>query len=163
MCMLLKAPCYVLCEDISFTYLYPRGDHKNTEWGILFEHNPGKKSPSSPENEYSDSGILTYRIFSYLLTLRYEINDGYYDSFHFTQKYNTILGGNGAQLSGGQKQRIALARALVRNPLILLLDEATSALDAESEAYVQEALERVIYDDVINGNIFRVTDLCAGN
>ena len=47
-------------------------------------------------------------------------------------------------MSGGQKQRIAIARALVRNPQILLLDEATSALDTESEAVVQDALNKVM-------------------
>ena len=45
------------------------------------------------------------------------------------------------RLSGGQRQRIAIARALLKNPPLLLLDEATSALDAESERFVQQALE----------------------
>ena len=53
------------------------------------------------------------------------------------------MGERGAQLSGGQKQRVAIARGLVNNPKILLLDEATSALDTESEAIVQDALDRV--------------------
>ena len=57
--------------------------------------------------------------------------------------YDTEVGERGVTLSGGQRQRIAIARAILRNTPILLLDEATSALDSESEAFIQEALEKL--------------------
>ena len=51
------------------------------------------------------------------------------------------LGEGGSGLSGGQRQRLAIARALMRDPLVLILDEATSQIDAESEAQISAAID----------------------
>ncbi|KAG0522528.1 hypothetical protein BDA96_07G044900 [Sorghum bicolor] len=61
--------------------------------------------------------------------------------------YGTVVGDKGSQLSGGQKQRIAIARTILKRPVILLLDEATSALDGESERVVMSSLGAKVWKD----------------
>ncbi|MEX0806237.1 MAG: ABC transporter ATP-binding protein [Candidatus Binatia bacterium] len=52
----------------------------------------------------------------------------------------------GSNFSGGERQLLALARVLVFRPEILVMDEATSSVDTETEALIQDALERVMRD-----------------
>lgn len=62
----------------------------------------------------------------------------------FPDGYDQLVGERGVTLSGGQRQRIAIARVMLERPKVLILDEASSSLDAESEALVQDALDRVM-------------------
>jgi ATP-binding cassette, subfamily B, bacterial len=58
--------------------------------------------------------------------------------------YATLVGERGVKLSGGERQRVALARAFLADAPVLILDEATSSLDSESEALIQQAMERLM-------------------
>ena len=63
---------------------------------------------------------------------------------HLPKGYGTLVGERGVKLSGGERQRVALARAFLADAPVLILDEATSSLDSESEALIQEAMERLM-------------------
>ena len=52
----------------------------------------------------------------------------------------------GSRLSIGQRQLIAFARALLVDPRLLILDEATSSVDIQTEAHIEEALQRLLAD-----------------
>lgn len=61
----------------------------------------------------------------------------------FPQQYATVVGERGLKLSGGEKQRVAIARTILKDPMIILLDEATSALDTQTERNIQSSLMKV--------------------
>jgi ABC-type multidrug transport system fused ATPase/permease subunit len=78
-------------------------------------------------------------------------------------RYDTMVGERGITLSGGQRQRIAIARAVLRNPLILILDDATSSVDPDTEITIFENLKRSLKDSIIIMISLRTSALSFAN
>lgn len=57
--------------------------------------------------------------------------------------YDTLVGERGLKVSGGEKQRIAIARMLLKRPIIMIFDEATSSLDSTAEQAIIGALNEI--------------------
>ncbi len=55
----------------------------------------------------------------------------------------------GVNLSGGQRQRLAMARCIVRDPLIYLFDDSFSALDYTTDARLRAALAERTQDRTV--------------
>lgn len=61
----------------------------------------------------------------------------------------TEVAQGGNNFSGGQKQRLAIARALVRKPLVYLFDDSFSALDFRTDARLRQALQKETQDATV--------------
>ena len=59
------------------------------------------------------------------------------------QGYDSPVSERGSSFSTGQRQLLAFARTVASQPKILILDEATANIDSETEALVQNSLEKM--------------------
>ncbi|NDJ19547.1 ABC transporter ATP-binding protein [Myxacorys almedinensis] len=59
---------------------------------------------------------------------------------------NTHLGSDSSGLSAGQAQLLALVRVFLKNPGLVILDEASSRLDPQTEALIEQAINKLLKD-----------------
>lgn len=151
----------------------PSGGGKSTTFSLIERfYDPTKGSIKFGDTDIKDIQLTNYRSqIGYVSqdssimdgtirdNLTYGLDDTYTDNqlwevldLAYARKFvegmphqlDTEVGERGTKISGGQRQRIAIARAFLRDPKILMLDEATASLDSESEAMVQQALEKLM-------------------
>lgn len=72
----------------------------------------------------------------------------YVNASRFIEKlpngYEEPVSERGSTFSAGERQLLSFARTLAHKPSILVMDEATANIDTETEALIQEALERLM-------------------
>lgn len=73
-----------------------------------------------------------------------QISDLHETIMRMPKQYNTIVGERGLKLSGGEKQRVAIARTMLKNPLIFVYDEATSSLDTITEQNILRSVKKLM-------------------
>lgn len=61
----------------------------------------------------------------------------------FPEGYETQVGERGLKISGGEKQRLAIARTVLKDPVLLCLDETTSSLDSKTEEEILNSLHNL--------------------
>lgn len=59
---------------------------------------------------------------------------------NFPNQLDTWVGETGRQLSGGQGRRLALARVILKDPVLVILDEPFSSLDKATQASIRPKL-----------------------
>ncbi|MFP4599631.1 MAG: ABC transporter ATP-binding protein [Persicimonas sp.] len=62
----------------------------------------------------------------------------------YSDDYDHRIAERGSNLSSGEKQLLSFARALVQKPNVLILDEATANVDTDTEAIIQDAIDRLM-------------------
>ena len=59
-------------------------------------------------------------------------------------QYEEVVRERGNNFSSGQRQLISFARTIVHKPKLMILDEATANIDTETEALIQDSLEKMM-------------------
>jgi ATP-binding cassette subfamily B protein len=62
----------------------------------------------------------------------------------YADDYDHRIAERGSNLSSGEKQLLSFARALVQKPEVLILDEATANVDTDTEAIIQDAIDKLM-------------------
>ncbi len=62
----------------------------------------------------------------------------------YDDDYDHRIAERGSNLSSGEKQLLSFARALVQKPHVLILDEATANVDTDTEALIQDAIDKLM-------------------